>query len=594
MLNDEQYINYCRERSPLVRQVREKDLVMPDQGRIVAKELGIPYYETSVLTYFGVDEVFENAIRVALGVRRQQRFWLTSKKTLLPTLQAPFCPPKPKLPGAEVLQSTFKEDRQILFDQSLFTDVIFVCGSVGFSAHRFLLAASSPFFLKVLNADYTQEPPTTRCSSETSLVSCSLGSNNLGGDFFFNVDDTEQLLNNSAPNTPQKGGLLQKPNITPTWGENRRVDRRRRSNSLHLSPSMGHWNEKTEHNVDPKPGIFKALNHPAIQSLRIQQCESLDARGRVVTSLQTIFTCTKAVSCKAMAQVVKFIYTGEVEEKLCDLNELRQVAEHLNIPGLRMYTSHVLNKNTKVNLFEEGTKIHQAGIKNVCLDLNAFADVVFRLDDGHIRAHKPLLMARCDMMLAMFTHDDFVECSARVVKFPGVTCFTFKELLNYLYTDQSPRVTISNCLGILELGNRLCLPRLISLTEQIVIEKLTVMVDDEGEDVTEDALKILQPCQVYNADQLGEWCLAYLAQSYNHICRKYPKVLRSMHPENQAWLNVHRWPPIWYLKDYDFYQRLLMDQERRDRPKNLKRARNHSGCLCFSSKSRKDSSYGIG
>lgn len=244
---------------------------MPDQGRIVAKELGIPYYETSVLTYFGVDEVFENAIRVALGVRRQQRFWLTSRKTLLPTLQAPFCPPKPKLPGSEVLKSTFKEDRQILFDQSLFTDVILVCGSVGFSAHRFVLAASSPFFLKLLTADYSQEPPTTRCSSETSLVSCSVGSNNFGGDFFFNIDDTEQLLNNSAPNTPQKGGLLQKPNATPSWGENRRADQRRRSNSLHLSPSMGHWNEKTEHNVDPKPGIFKALNHPAIHSLRIQQ-----------------------------------------------------------------------------------------------------------------------------------------------------------------------------------------------------------------------------------------------------------------------------------------------------------------------------------
>jgi hypothetical protein len=33
--------------------------------------------------------------------------------------------------------------------------------------------------------------------------------------------------------------------------------------------------------------------------------------------------------------------------------------------------------------------------------------------------------------------------------------------------------------------------------------------------------RILQPCQIHNADQLSEWCLAFLAQNYNNICRKY-------------------------------------------------------------------------
>ena len=70
------------------RQVREKDLVLPERGRAVAKDLGVPYYETSVLTYFGVDEVFENAIRAALCARRQQRFWMTNlKRVPMPILQ---------------------------------------------------------------------------------------------------------------------------------------------------------------------------------------------------------------------------------------------------------------------------------------------------------------------------------------------------------------------------------------------------------------------------------------------------------------------------------------------------------------------------
>lgn len=61
---------------------------MPDQARSIARELGVYYYETSVLTYHGVNEVFENAIRAALIARRQQRFWMTNlKKVQRPLLQ---------------------------------------------------------------------------------------------------------------------------------------------------------------------------------------------------------------------------------------------------------------------------------------------------------------------------------------------------------------------------------------------------------------------------------------------------------------------------------------------------------------------------
>ncbi len=133
---------------------------MPEQGRAVARELGLPYYETSVLTFFGVNEVFENAIRAALCVRRQQSFWMTNlKKVLRPTLQVicdtlriqlqnlypsylyscsqePFCPPRPTLPTPVCLTSRFEGDRGQLYDNQQFTDVILLCGSVGFSAHR--------------------------------------------------------------------------------------------------------------------------------------------------------------------------------------------------------------------------------------------------------------------------------------------------------------------------------------------------------------------------------------------------------------------------------------------------------------------------
>lgn len=155
-------------------------------------------------------------------------------------------------------------------------------------------------------------------------------------------------------------------------------------------------------------------------------------------------------------------------------------------------------------------------LEDICLVQGLFPDVIIRLDDGAVLAHKPMLMARCDMMLAMFSHDDFVESSARVIKFPGkyprfpsglqlglqlvlllsgVSTFTFQELLFYLYTDHAPRVNASNCAGILEMANRLCLPRLISLVEETVIAKMTLDIKNGGE-VIEDALNLLQPSQV--------------------------------------------------------------------------------------------------
>lgn len=91
MYRDEAYLSYFGDRSPLIRAAQKSDIVMPDEARAVAKELGISYYETSVFTYFGVNEVFENAIRAALIQRRHQRFWMTNlKRVKRPMIQVSY------------------------------------------------------------------------------------------------------------------------------------------------------------------------------------------------------------------------------------------------------------------------------------------------------------------------------------------------------------------------------------------------------------------------------------------------------------------------------------------------------------------------
>lgn len=193
------------------------------------------------------------------------------------------------------------------------------------------------------------------------------------------------------------------------------------------------------------------------------------------------------------------------------------------------------------------------------------------------------------------------------IVFPGVTEYTFHKLLCYLYTDEIPPISADKCLNLLELANRLCLPRLLNLVECRVIEDLTRMSQNESSEAVEHCLKLLEPVkvspknpysppyitipgqhdllcsfpQLHNAHQLAEWCMSYLCVNYNIICRVSPKSLKALHPDNQEYLREHRWPPVWYLKDYDYYQR-CMNELTREMKDSKKSPSDDEGCLCFS------------
>lgn len=40
--------------------------------------------------------------------------------------------------------------------------------------------------------------------------------------------------------------------------------------------------------------------------------------------------------------------------------------------------------------------------------------------------------------------------------------------------------------------------------------------------------------------------------------------MKAMSPENQQYFEKHRWPPVWYLKEEDHYQRARKEREKED------------------------------
>ncbi|XP_051158151.1 rho-related BTB domain-containing protein 1 isoform X1 [Leptopilina boulardi] len=558
MYCDETYLSYFRDRSPFVRATRKSDLVMPDEARAMARDLGVSYYETSVFTYYGVNEVFENSIRAALIARRQQRFWITNlKKVQRPFLQAPFCPPKPLPPEVCLTPSTYEENMKTLWTKPVHTDVILITGSCSLHAHRCLLAAASPAFHRLFAMELIQEY-TPRSSSESSMVS-TFGEATLGD---FN-DDTECLIR------------IDQNKPTKVW------EQIKRRSSFQVLPT-----------VDTKPtGASRELNHPAFQSIRLAMIEN----SYGVQQQSTIITLSKLVTPHCMKQCLQFIYTGSLDKIYHDLQtapfglllEIRQAAEFLELHQLLMVINSIQTREQQFitnDLNNQYKQVVRQRLENLCLEQGLFADVVFDLDDGSMSAHRAILAARCDMMKAMF-RGDFRESSAKIIVFPGVREYTFHKLLCYLYTDEVPPIIATKCLNLLELANRLCLPRLVNLVENRVIEDLDRISQNDGNEAVEICLRLLEPCKLHNADQLADWCMNHLCVNYNKLCKMSPRSVRLLHPENQEYLNEHRWPPVWYLKDYDYYQKCLAEQDKESKP-NLKRNRNQSGCLCFSSSNK--------
>ncbi|CAG2062936.1 unnamed protein product, partial [Timema podura] len=98
------------------------------------------------------------------------------------------------------------------------------------------------------------------------------------------------------------------------------------------------------------------------------------------------------------------------------LLEIRQAAEFLDLPELLVFVTNIHSHEEFLNtdLKQQYRKAVRQRLQDLCLCQGLFSDIVFQLDDGSFAAHRPMLMARCDMMKAMFS-GDFRESNAKVV-----------------------------------------------------------------------------------------------------------------------------------------------------------------------------------
>ncbi|KAJ3608255.1 hypothetical protein NHX12_025304 [Muraenolepis orangiensis] len=480
-------------------------------GREVAKELGIQYYETSVFDQFGVKDIFDNAIRAALISRRHLQFWKSHlRKVQKPLLQAPFLPPKappPLIKVPEVVPRSRSQGPRLLLDSPLCADVLFVLQDhTQVFAHKIYLSTSSSKFYDLFQMDFSDE-------SQCLVVTERHG--------------RDHLMRTLSLDTEEEVALL--PNLSPC--------------SLRASKSDGTLRMMSFSGKHRRTKLSLASWSKAFYSIHKENVSN------PVTDTMAPITVVKmdySIQLGPFSAVLRFLYTGELDEREKDLMKIAQIAEVLEVFDLRMMVENIMNKEAFMN--QEITKafhVRKANRIKECLTKNTFTDVTFRLDDGTISAHKPLLIASCDWMAVLFG-GSFMESSNHEVVFPNTSRVCMQAVLEYLYTDSLSAGPELDPMELAALANRLCLPRLTALTEQYTVSEL-IRAARAGQDVDGDVLSYLELAQFHNANQLAVWCL-------HHICTHY----------NSGYFERHRWPPVWYLKEEDHYQRARKEREKED------------------------------
>ncbi|XP_017272820.1 rho-related BTB domain-containing protein 2 isoform X2 [Kryptolebias marmoratus] len=510
-----------RARRPLARPIKSNEILPPERGREVAKELGVPYYETSVVAQFGVKDVFDNAIRAALISRRHLQFWKSHLRNVQrPLLQAPFLPPKPPPPIITVPPppSTTEERPVGLLEDPHCADVILVVQErQKIFAHKIYLATSSSKFYDLFIMDTQNEesekPPRGPLSGRELLMRAA------SFDVCENSDDGDRANLRACTSD----GTL------------------RDSEGGRRGRLLSSWSRAF---------------------ISIQE-ELVDDPVTYSPRLMTVVHMDQSIQLSPFRAVLRYLYTGQLDENEKDLMQIAHIAELLEVFDLRMMVANILNNEAFMN--QEITKafhVRRTNRVKECLAKGTFSDVVFKLDDGTIMAHKPLLISSCDWMAAMFG-GPFVESCTKEVLLPNTTRSCMRAVLEYLYMGRFCSRADLDAMELIVLANRLCLPHLVALTELYTVTVLTEAAM-MGTDIDGDVLLYLDMAQFHGAQQLTGWCLHHICTNYNSVCRKFPREMKAKSPENQEYFEKHRWPAVWYLKEDDHYQRARKERDKED------------------------------
>ncbi|XP_052329824.1 rho-related BTB domain-containing protein 3 isoform X2 [Oncorhynchus keta] len=180
-----------------------------------------------------------------------------------------------------------------------------------------------------------------------------------------------------------------------------------------------------------------------------------------------------------------------------------------------------------------------------------YSDVIFMVQGNVLPAHRAVLVARCDVMAAMFS-GKYAEARSRVVPIHGVSSDTFLSFLEYLYTDTCCPASVLQAMAVLVCAEMYQVKRLQHLCEVCVCAYLQSMPSRELASTGISVIRLLRRAKCHNAEQLYVWLLHFIANNYLIFSHK-PDFLELSEEEREQ-VERLRWPSRGYLQELSEYQ----------------------------------------
>ncbi|XP_002164975.1 rho-related BTB domain-containing protein 1 [Hydra vulgaris] len=285
------------------------------------------------------------------------------------------------------------------------------------------------------------------------------------------------------------------------------------------------------------------------------------------------------VTAVSFRNILEFVYCGSISN-IKDSAQLLTNATYLQLSMLCNYLTSSIEESSQLKntfyqmLFKKRKKI----LLNFVFNKSLYSDISFSMEGALIPSHKPLLVVQCNVMAGMFRKKTFKESITHVVDFSNCDKESFMTVLEYLYTcDLCNHGDLHN---VLQLANFLCLPRLITLCELELTKKITEVNSNQCDEACALVLDTFIFAKFHNAVQLSDWCLYFMASNYNKMCQYQGREMKALDETTKNYLEKNRWPPVWYLKDQDLYERCMQKIEKENTFK-ISKERKESRCFSF-------------
>uniref|UniRef100_A0A8B9EAY8 Rho related BTB domain containing 3 n=1 Tax=Anser cygnoides TaxID=8845 RepID=A0A8B9EAY8_ANSCY len=234
-----------------------------------------------------------------------------------------------------------------------------------------------------------------------------------------------------------------------------------------------------------------------------------------------------SVFCSCLLDILHFIYSGacqwerleeDIKKKLKDSEKTEHVLEKVKC---------ILKTPGKLNNLRDGSSHQIKQLYNTSLRLffntPVLADVIFTIQGATVPAHRAVLVARCEVMAAMFN------------------------------------ASILQAMSLLICAEMYQVMRLQHICELYIITQLQSMPSRELATTSLSIVSLLKKAKFHNSDCLSTWLLHFIATNYLIFSQK-PE-FQDLSVEERNFVEMHRWPSNMYLKQLAEYRNYIHSQK---------------------------------